>query len=248
MLNRIAVRLCAVFAVMDKTFADDFVRDSQITLIDPENDVEENHPFVAVYTDDQDGDELVLSFEIGVSARMVLPDQVDGKDVIVPGIPPTDAGIELVLDAIERQIHIALADEKNAWAELLRTVFSWEAKPKSIRGAAKTNSGERYAGRQILIQGTPLKDPEFGRELSEDGFWHRFLAQIDSNSGLAGYGQIIRTLLGSENADVDWRLVMRAMKLSRGAADALGVSPVFGDSDVDISGAETKTEVVVVGP
>ena len=245
MLNRLAVRLCAVYALMDNTFAEDGVRDSQITMIDAKSNLDDTRPFIAVYTDDQSDKQLTLTFEIGVTARMTTVDG-SGNNVIVPGIPPTDAGIEMVLDLIERQIHVALADESNEWAELLRFCFSDVGGSKSIRGASKTSDGERYAGRQIVIDGTVLADPEYGRALSVDGFWELFLTKAEAEPNLVAIASSIRALLGNGDP-VDWKTMQRAMSLTRTAADRLGISPQIGEIATPITAVEVEDDTPGAG-
>jgi len=246
MLNRMAIRICAVHALAGNSFAGENVKDSVIAAIDPESHPDEDQPFIAVYTDEQSKSSLVLSLEIGVTARMSQTNEA-GEDIIVAGIPPTDAGIEMLLDAIERQIHTALADEGNEWAELLGTCFVLEDEVKSVRGASKNNSGERYAGRQILFTGKPLNDPEFGRSLNQNGFWFKFLAKVDTEPSLTEIAGLIRVLLGADSGVDDWVLAVRALGLSKSAANSLGIAPVVGDEMTNIAGSEIISDVTVVG-
>lgn len=242
MLNRAAIRLCSVFALKGRTFAGDGVRDSEITAIDPGSLDGEKRPYIAVYTDDQSDGSLELSFEIGVTARMTVQD-ADGNDVIIEGVPPTDAGIEITLDLVERQIYTALKDEGNAWSELLRVAYTgWAENGKSVRGASKTADGERYAGRQIILTGTPLSDPEFARPVSESSFWQRFLNMADQEPALSAIAKLMREALG-EGQPVDSNaLERRAMNLSHEAARTLGIMPEIAETEAMIADAQVDTE------
>ncbi|MBU2533325.1 MAG: hypothetical protein KKB37_11330 [Alphaproteobacteria bacterium] len=244
MLNRFAIRLCAVYALEGRTFADAEVRDSEIVPIDPEGNDGDTKPFVAIYTDDQSPDGVTLTFEIGASARMAARDPESGKDVIVPGIPPTDSGIEALLDMMERQIHVALNDENNTWAQLLKIVCKDLQLTGSRRGAMKTQSGERFAGREIVFTGKPLNDPEFGREITGGSFWGRFLAQAEAEPHLVDFATKFRALLTDGTSIENWRLVLRALGASRQAGDGLGVTPPMGmDTSPDITEAQTEMDV-----
>lgn len=241
MLNRMAGRICAVQAVTARTAADGAIKDSEITPADfvmPGD----RRPFVAVYTDDQDGDSLAITFDIGVTGLMTMIDEDSGKQGIMPGIPPTDAGMELTLDTIERQIHVALADSGNGWAELLRILFGgrpWEV--RSRRGA-NASEGQRFAGRQVTITGKPLADPEFGRPLAAGGFWEKFLAALDACEvpGFSAIAGTVRALLGVDAETVGWQRLQSAIVATRGQADALGIAPGFGDTLADIERIEVE--------
>ncbi len=244
MLNRFAIRMCAVYALAGRTFAGDEVRDSEIVPIDPQGNEGDTKPFVAVYTDDQSPDGVTLTFEIGASARMAAQDPESGKDVIVPGIPPTDSGIEALIDMMERQIHVALNDESNAWAQLLKVVCKDLQLTGSRRGAMKTQSGERFAGREVVFTGKPLNDPEFGIEITDGSFWGRFLAQAEAEPHLADFATNFRELLTDGSSIETWRLMLRALGASRQSGDALGVTPAMGmEATPDIAEAQIDMDV-----
>ncbi|HRD79031.1 MAG TPA: hypothetical protein PK264_24385, partial [Hyphomicrobiaceae bacterium] len=154
-LARFALRTATVKAIRGRTFAGPFVRDSEIGPID-ELASEGRIPFVVVYTDDVAlkcrGTDLLgndgrtsLVMEIGVTTRMT-PDG-DWE------IPTTDAGMELTIDAIERQARTTLTAPAadNPWAELWREIVTDVAEIKSQRGAS-AREGVRFAGRQIVLE------------------------------------------------------------------------------------------------
>lgn len=240
MLNRLALRICVVQALIGHTFAGDAVKDSLITAVDTEIPAE-TKPFIAVYTDDQSADGLTLVIETGVTASMAVTNEA-GQDVIVAGVPPTDAGIEMMLDAIERQIHVALSDPDNSWAELYRLLFTGRAAPASKRGAA-SKDGERYAGRQIEIVGKPLADPTFGAPVNATGFWFKMLAAIDASADLAEHGDFFRDLIGDGVGRPEWRLQQRAIEATQAEATALGFAlPADVDDNATIGGVDTDAQ------
>ena len=236
MLNRLAMRICTVYALMGRTLAGQDVKDSDNAPIDPASPNDDTRPFIAVYTDDQTEEGVTLTIETSVSARMVEVDPETGEPRrdehnqmrLAPGIPPTDAGIEAMIDIIERQIGIALDDEENAWGQLLKQLVTPLTKTQSFRGVMKTESGERLAGRNIAFLGKPINDPPFGQALPANGFWARFLTAVEAEPNLTQMAQPLRDLLTNGETVEGWRLVLRAMGMSREAGDALGVTPAFG--------------------
>lgn len=229
MLMRAALRICAVEAVRGRTFAGQAVRDSEIVSMAPKL-TDERLPFIAVYTDDFEDGMLTISWQIGVSASM----RGEGGNLI-SGIPPTDWGIEMTIDFIERQIRTALADPDNDWAEVFRKGVNSPAPPKSERGAAMQD-GERFAGRQVLQVVRPLGEPEYGRALGPKSFWRMFLDQMATDARFDEIGPIFEGLLGVGETVSDWRLVQRALGATRAQAEALGFAPASGDEPETIAG------------
>src|SRR4029077_9837471 len=115
-------------------------------------------PYIVVYTDDDDRDEiqgfdllgakrtLVIVIEFGLAAA--LPPSDGGPAM---RIPATDGAFELALDIIERQIVDALVhDPLSAWGALWRNlVMRFDLKTSSKRGGS-SEGGSRWAARQLL--------------------------------------------------------------------------------------------------
>mgnify|MGYP000872163165 CR=1 FL=1 len=195
-LVRLAHRFATVRALRGTTLAGTRVIDSSILAVDAVAK-DETRPFVVVYTDDlarnQRGldparpvDQLTIVIEIGGTSTMV-------NDAVWE-IPPTDAGLELTIDLIERQIAVALADEANPWAELWRRLHTDDPRWKSLRGA--TTDGIRLAGRQITIDVAPIAEPAFGR--SPSGVWAEFLALLEADPTPVPIVEAIRALFGED--------------------------------------------------
>ena len=226
-LSRFALRTATVKALRGRTFAGAMVRDSEIGPID-EMAAESRIPFVVVYTDDvqvagrgtdllsSDG-KCALVLEIGVTTRMAADGDWE--------IPTTDAGMELTIDAIERQARATLASPApdNPWAELWRDLVQAVHEVKSQRGAA-AKDGVRFAGRQIVVDVELLREPHPGRPLGP--VWQRFLALAAADSDLAGLVPMLTTLAtgGAVNWP-EWRRVEAAFGLSRARSRAMLLTP-----------------------
>lgn len=240
-LQRLAHRIATVAALRGRTLAGDAVGDSSIPPIDVTAG-EGRQPFVAVYTDraarslrglasGSPGGSLVIVIEIGVAARIG-----DGDDW---EIPPTDAGFEFTLDVIERQIMIALADEKSAWAEMWRRLHGGDPEIESLRGRLADDgaddgedgdldgdAGVRLAGRRIVIEVSPLAEPPCGPPAPL--LWRDFLDLLAADDDQAPLEPAIRALIEASPVPDDWLAAMRGLLLTRPEADALGVAPPDG--------------------
>lgn len=232
-LQRLAHRLATVAALRGRTLAGAAVRDSAIPPIDAMAG-DERRPFVSVYTDDggralrglvpdTSGGTLAIVIEIGVTAQM------ENDDEWV--IPTTDAGMEITLDLIERQIMIALADEANAWAAMWRRLHSGDPEIKSVRGAS-AEKGVRFAGRQITLEVKPYAEPPYGPAATK--LWSDFLALLADDPEFGSLEPTIRALIEADAAPLDWQATMRKLYLTQAEADALLVSPAEGAEEANV--------------
>lgn len=222
---RFALRTATVKALRGRTFAGDMVRDSEIGPID-DAAKDKEIPFVVVYTDDVEGDgagtdlcesngKHCLVLEIGVTTRMKAKGEW--------AIPTTDAGMELTIDAIERQIRLALGNPANAWAELWRDLVLSIDGRKSQRGAA-AKDGVRFAGRQLVLDVALPREPHPGRPLGP--IWQRFMALAAADADLAGLVPMLTQLATGGGEDwPEWRRVRAAYGLSAERARALHIAP-----------------------
>ncbi len=227
MISRAAIRICAVEALRGRTLAGQRVLDSDIGSIDDADT--ERSPFIAVYTDEENADGLALVFEFGVTARMRLVDPVTQQPIDGDGVPETDGEIELALDMIQRQIHVALADPENAWADCWRGLFG-RPTPTSLRGA-DSKDGVRFAARQLRMVGRAQADPPFGHPLVTGSVWSKFMALVQASDepGLAAKAGIFASLVGTAKPLTDWRILQAALAQSGPVADALGQSRADGN-------------------
>lgn len=246
-LARLALRLLTVKALTGRTQAGAMVRDSEIGVID-ERGKDEKHPFIAVYVDEgsAEGEKLdlfpaegtvALIIEIGVTARM---GNEEGKELPGWGLPVTDAGMELMLDLIERQIRSALADPTEAWAILWNKLAPRLKAIKVIRGASDKD-GVRFAGRQLSLTLSLLADPEFGAEPS--GVWAEILAAFAADEELAGIADAISEVLAG-TLPASWLVTQAQLAVSPNGVRVLGEGPLFETTE---DPAPTAAVAVIVG-
>lgn len=223
---RFVLRTATVKALRGRTFAADMVRDSEIGPIDDAAEDKEI-PFVVVYTDDVEGDgagtdlcenngKHCLVIEMGVTTRMKARGEW--------AIPTTDAGMELTIDAIERQVRLALGNPaSSAWAELWRDIVLSIDGRKSQRGAA-ARDGVRFAGRQLVLDVSLPREPHPGRPLGP--IWQRFMTLAAADADLAGLVPMLTQLAtgGTDNWP-GWQRARAAYGLSAERARALQITP-----------------------
>jgi hypothetical protein len=198
-LTRDAFRLCLVRTLRGRTWAGDFVRDSQqVTIEDAEPD--KPAPYIVVYTDDSRSTESIhhrttsigqqsALIDIAVTAKMQMVQatdpqtglpafDADGAPVLAPMWvdTPTDAQMELALGAIERQVRVAIMHPTCPWADLMRS-FGQVQQIVSQRGPSH-REGIRFVGRQIQLTVEMSHDPSPGTDPEEHADWRRFLAAL----------------------------------------------------------------------
>lgn len=242
-LSRLAIRLVTVKALAGQTLAGSAVSDSEVSAIDVAA-AEHKRPFIAVYTDDGEGQGVgrdlltgngtfSLAIESGVTSKMRY--RLDsGEDELVDALVPTDALMEMTLDLIARQIAIALADPTNEWADLWRRFVTKVGRIRTRRGAS-ADKLLRFAGRQMEIEVHPLADPPFGKAPS--GVWADLLAKIeqDDDPDFRKLAAPIRAAMVGDQPEPTWRLDQSQLALSNGEAVAMLVTPPEGIGPGDVS-------------
>lgn len=218
---RLALRIATAKALVGRTFAGDVVRDSEVGPID---DAAANAevPYIAVYTDDCEvvpstkneapglvsGESMVsLTIEIGVTTRMKPKSTRQGDSAFEWVIPTTDPGMELTIDAMERQVRVALADPASVWGEMWRKLALHVTSEKSQRGAS-AKDGVRFAGRQIVLMVQVPADPPAGAPLT--GRWARFLELVNATPDLAPRADVFELLATGGSTDASDLARMRA--------------------------------------
>lgn len=231
-LARLALRLLTVAALTGRTDAGGKVCDSEIVPIDERAD-EVRLPYIAVYVDDAEakGSKLdmfpaegsvTLILEIGVTARVMSQVDDDGEAVLGWGIPPTDAGLEMMIDIIERQARVAIGDPTDPWSVLWRRVVTNVRAIKVVRGASDRN-GVRFAGRQLALVCDIIADPQPGQPLA--AVWADVAAALKADTNLQAAGEAFETLsLGDRPA---WLAAQVGQGLTPNGVRALGIAPVF---------------------
>ncbi len=209
--------------------------------------------FVAVYTNDgqaligeyepralHTGGTCEITFEMGITAAMLVRDPETEKQQVMAGVPGTDAAFEFYLDMVGRQIMDALSDPANEWADVWRALCPVVVKIERVR----TDDAQmvRLAGHQIKLTCQIVDDPVRGIDLEEGGAFWRFLLALDAvgSAETVAQANLIRGALGA--APVARSVARdRTLGLTEAEAAALGGNDVFDDA-----GAPVETETLVV--
>lgn len=193
-IGRIALRIATIEALRGNTSVKDNVLDSEIGSIDVGADeslrINQEKPFISVYTDGAKADDLgsgrrlwvngltELLIETGIAASMTETDRESGESTIIGiGVPATDSAFELFLDVVDRQAVSALMDPDNVWAEIWRGLVSNIAKVERRR-TADAETGTRMAAHQQCIVCEVLPDPVYGASIAPTSIWQKLLDQM----------------------------------------------------------------------
>lgn len=229
-LATLALRLVTVRALTDATLAGGRVYDSEVGVIDQKAS-EARAPFLLVFTDDVTidvqgralfaGDEtrkLRLVIETAVSEKM------SGEgDQIVDGIPETDAGREMTLDVICRQVTAGLVASRSPWAELWRKIVMRIEKIEIIRGA-DASRGVRFAAKQIAITLDTIGEPAPGEGV--DYGWGEIVSAIEADAKIGHLGAIIRGLIAAPAGLQPWQIAQAQLGLTAEGLAGIGLAPL----------------------
>ena len=230
-VNRLAIRLCTVQALTNQTMAGGRVYDSQIRPVD-EVAKEEPRPFIAVYTDDAaipaNGKNLAMEsgtvdLVIEYAVATVVQAEVDGG--VEVQVPDTDAGFEITLDLIERQIFRALMAGQSVWAEHWRR-FSVELSSVTSKRGSESINGLRFAARQIKITLGLLAEPAFGQELSPTGAWSRLLADMRAQPVLSALANLLQSEIEAPDLH-SWQKAQASLGATNEEGRSLGFPPAY---------------------
>ena len=235
MIASLAARICAQRAISGATLAGGRVHDSEIRPID-EALRDEPQPFIVLATEDENatitgldvtgGDRrLDLYVEIGVGSMV----RIEQDDVEAVTIPHTDAGLELSINLISRQVIAALFVGGGAWGDLFRTIVPEVQRIYTRRGAGSEN-GVRFAARQIVIECKPIFEPTFGIEPDAGTPWARFIALMQADAELSPIAEAVHAaLVGSPIPD--WRAIGTMIGLSEAAQRGIGIGPLSDEPE-----------------
>ncbi|WP_338606862.1 hypothetical protein V6617_10125 [Pelagibacterium nitratireducens] len=256
-LVRLAARISAVHALKGRLFEGTEVLDSEIGAIGlgPDGSLvaESESRFVAVYTNDgqalireyepralHTGGTCEITFEMGITAAMLVRDPETERQQVMAGVPGTDAAFEFYLDMVGRQIMDALSDPANDWADIWRALCPVVVKIDRVR----TDDAQqvRLAGHQIKMTCQIVDDPVRGTELEDGGAFSRFLLALDAlgSSEADAQASLIRSALGTGAG-------LQSVKRSRtlGLADAESVA-LSGIEQLDEGGDPVESGTLVV--
>lgn len=234
-LIRPVIRMCAVAALRDRTWAESRVFDSNNTpLIDALK--EETKPYITVYTDDDTRTNIsgldvylterriALTIELGVASAVV----VENKGTALK-IPQTDQAMEALIDFMEGQVIAALiGDPMSAWGEILRGLINKVDRMPSIRGGS-ADRGTRWAARQLTLIVDTISDPAPGVVLPDGHPIRQFIAlartPAQSAVGMAEAANLIEVVMNETPAS-GWRQAQALLGLTNRGIYATGIVPL----------------------
>lgn len=260
-LMRIALRVSAVEALRNKTFAETNVLDSEIGAIDIATDgnIDSNRtsPFISVYTAEASGVDknginflgpmkMDLVFDAAVSAQMFERGD-DGEMVLgtMPVTPNSDAAYEISLDVLQYQISAALGDVENPWAEIVRKILSGNIEAIEVT-VGRSSKNQRLAARQIRVTATLCAEPVNLGCLSDQHPFNLFLAQLDAGDAcdeardedFKNLATALRDVLSASH--MDWKLNQFRYGMGKDELDSLLVT---SDYDTDITSVDFSVGV-----
>lgn len=193
---RIALRICAVEALKGQTLVGDNVLDSEIGALDVDADgslrTDKDRPFISVYADDSKvlsglqlralggSGNVDLIFEAGIASPHITTDPNTDEQIILEGVPATDANFEFRLDLTMRQISDALASPDNEWAEIFRSLVRTYQKSERARVSGDTQ-GVRLAAHQLKLTVEAVAEPVRGSALSAASPLTSFFAKCEAD-------------------------------------------------------------------
>lgn len=243
MIVRSCIRIAAVMALRNSTWADERVYDSENTPLS-EAVKSANAPFVVVYTEDVDdtieGSDMLspekrqmkLVVELGIAG--MIP-QTDGGSVVE--IPVTDDALERAVDMLEYQVASHLFHTPlNPWGELLRQFCPVVHSVASVR-AGEAERGVRWAARQRTMIVDTIGDPVPGVILSNNHAISKFIAMAknDEDMALGNVATLIESMISTVNAPT-WRQAQAALGLTEEGVRGIGIAPPYAtpDDEVDL--------------
>ena len=229
------IRMAAVAALKDKTWAGPRVFDSQLVPLSVAVLGQTNAPFIVCYTDTDsqpslfNGGQLYsgetrrlnLQCEIAVASAVASP---DGEPVIQ--FAETDASFELAVDAIESQVFGALfGDPTSQWGEIFKELIGQDYQISSVRGG-QAATGIRYAARRATFTLSTIYDIVPGQSLPSTHPVSRFLRMCEyATPDLQGAGMLLSELV-TQTPAADWKRAQANLGLSEAQARALGLPGV----------------------
>lgn len=238
-LVRLGVRVAAVHAIMGRTYAAASVHDSKITPLD-ELVKESPSPFVIITTDDDDQEMRGRDVNAG-PRRLDLVIEFGLASTTTDGaveVPHTDAGLEIVIDLMQRQILRALIDEATEFSTVFKRLVTSINGLTSRRGAS-AEDGVRYAARQMIINVDTLNDPGFGVALDADHPLKALADLLEGQADTANLAALIQSAAtGDAIPDYDRLLIDLGMTTTAARGIALG-------GELEGEAAPALTEITV---
>lgn len=237
----LAIRMSATRALETEgaTLAGARVFDSAITPLD-EMVSAEPKPMIVVSTEDDSGEvgsadwnnggrTIQLVIEIAMSQSVELPNG-EGQGVLVPN---TDAGLEMTLAILSRQISACLFGRGGGvWGEVFRKFTSGTSEVTSRRGI-QSKEGARIAARQTVYSIRAIAEPSFDQPVAADTPLGAFMAAAAADPETQPLADLIRSAV--EGKPIGWPETYSAAAMAAGLSDeagrAIGISALGGGPD-----------------
>ncbi len=235
-----ALRMAARRLVEGATLAGDRVFDSAIAPLD-EMIAGDPAPAIVISTEDEKfnvagrdvigtGGTIELVFEVVVASYvqqtiMVAGEEQTALDVVIPA---TDAGFEVSLSLISRQIMRALTYKGPApsvWFDVFKRLAPSIKSIASRRGAGGKDS-TKFAARQIIITVDAVAEPDFGVEPEPGTSIAAFLEAVEADGELRQMAPMLRAVIVGDDIPT-WRRSASELGLLDVEAAGLGTMPAI---------------------
>ncbi len=226
----LALRICTVKALMNRTLAQHRVFDSSIAPLDMKV-AEEAGPLIVVYTDDEDltvesKDMLMGQRDLSLVIHFAVASKFEVNDGSVSlEMPHTDEGLEAALDFLRHDIVTVLQCGGNDWSELWRELVV-SIKSLAVRRGASAAKGLRFAGRELVIHLDTLADPSPSSVARP--FFTSLVALFRTDPDLEGIADLLEDRMKPGPALTDWQVIKSQLGLTQFGVTAMGVGPVQG--------------------
>ena len=240
-LTRLAMRVAAARALLDRTLAGARVFDSAVDPID-QAIAETRQPLLVLTTDEHEleveGRDLgsgnhrcELVIEIAIASRVEVPASGSDGGQVTIAIPHTDEGMELTLDIMEHQVLRALNRADNPWSSVWMKLVPRITRSLSRRGASAEN-GVRFAARQLVLSCDLVDTPVSGGGVAPNSAWGELLALMEGDPALSGIASLLRGEIEGELL-AEWRRAAEALGVPLEVADQIGIGPATGNNADD---------------
>jgi hypothetical protein len=238
-----ALRLAFVRVLRGRTLAGGAVYDSAIDPIDHMVGEGKSEPFIVVSSEDESTEttgrdvtsgsrkiDIVVEIAMAVAVKGEGPRDSEHSVPSAISIPSTDAGLEISIGLISREVHRMVFETRSGWGKLIQTIVVNTPIIKSRRGVGN-KEGARFAARMIVFTLEVLDDPCFGDDpKGKDTVWGDYIALLEADDELSAMAPLIRsTIIGASIPSHD--LERSAIGLSDAAANNLGFASISGSPD-----------------
>ncbi|WP_099863722.1 hypothetical protein [Pararhizobium haloflavum] len=243
----LAIRLAARRLIEGATIAESKVYDSAISSLDELVSKEGAKPLIIVSTEDErvspKGRDVLAgdrSIDLIIEAVLGSATNANSEEGAV-NIPATDAGLELSLALMSRQIMRALYGSSGPWASIFRKLAPQVGSVLTRRGASA--SGTRFAAKQIILTVEPLAEPPFG--VAIEGVWLEFIDALEADEAYQHFASAVRSAIVGEPIP-EWRRAARSIGLTDSEARGIGIFGPYLPPEEPVEWNEVEIEGIGV--